>query len=94
MNDQMAILMSDSDVESFDPIPAVGLRNEAKMSRRRRLESEVEQPDEDMVSGLEEGHNRLQELVDRLSEVVVIVRIVQASSSGQGLVRGNGGGGG
>ena len=93
MNDQMAILMSDSDVESFDPIPAVGLRNEAKM-RRRRLESEVEQPDEDMVSGLEEGHNRLQELVDRLSEVVVIVGIVQASSSGQGRVRGNGGGGG
>ena len=93
MNDQMAILMSDSHVESFDPIPAVGLQNEAKM-RRRRLESEVEQPDEDMVSGLEEGHNRLQELVDRLSEVVVIVQIVQASSSGQGRVRGNGGGGG
>ena len=32
----------------------------------------MEQPDEDMVSGLEEGHNRLQELVDKLSEVVVI----------------------
>ena len=81
MNDQMAILMSGCDVEAFDPLPAVTLWNEAKM-RRRRLGTEAEEEDASVedysLVDLEDGRNRLQEVMEKLAQVVVVAGLSKA----------------
>ena len=74
LNDQLAILLSDTTIETFNPEPAVDLWNRS-YSRKRKLdhalEPEASDEEEDELAKLEEGANMLRHIVYNLSSVVV-----------------------
>ena len=75
LSDQLTILLSSADVNTFDPLPAIDLWKEAATRRLGvtvgQEDREEEQEQEDLLESLERGRDKLEAIAAKLADITL-----------------------